>query len=204
MSRWQRSERPDPTEYDRRFAEGAQAGRDMHGEANLVEWLAPAGASILDAGCGTGRVAIELARRGFEVVGADLDAAMLAAARSKAPELRWHQADLAGPDLPTTLSLAPQQRFDVVVAAGNVMIFLEPGTEAAAVANLAAVLAPGGRLVAGFQLNGHLDVDDYEGHCRRAGLEPEHRWATWEREPWVDGGTYVVCVHRSRANRTDA
>lgn len=41
---------------------------------------------ILDIGCGTGRHAIELARRGYQVVGADLSAAQLARAREKAAE----------------------------------------------------------------------------------------------------------------------
>jgi SAM-dependent methyltransferase len=196
VSRWQRSERPDPAEYDRRFSEGEQAGRDMHGEASFVASLAPPGGFVFDAGCGTGRVAIELARRGFDVVGADLDAPMLGAARAKAPDLVWREADLAGDDLARVLGVRPQRRFDVVVAAGNVMIFLEPGTEARVVANLASLLRPGGLLVAGFQLDRGLTVDTYDEHCRRAGLEPAERWATWDRERWQDGGAYVVAVHR--------
>lgn len=42
------------------------------------------GASILDVGCGTGRHAIELARKGFSVTGIDLSAGMLEQARKKA------------------------------------------------------------------------------------------------------------------------
>lgn len=168
----------------------------MHGEATLVASLAPTGGSVLDAGCGTGRVAIELALRGFAVTGVDLDAGMLSAARSKAPGLAWREADLAAGDLASALDLAPGRRFDLVVAAGNVMIFLEPGTEASVVANLAGLLVPGGLLVAGFQLNGHLAIGDYDGHCRRAGLVPEDRWATWDGEPWADDSPYVVSVHR--------
>ena len=42
------------------------------------------GARILDVGCGTGRHAIELARRGYRVTGLDLSAGMLAEARTKA------------------------------------------------------------------------------------------------------------------------
>lgn len=51
----------------------AATGADVHGEATFVRAYAPA--SVLDAGCGTGRVAIELARHGIEVVGVDVDAA---------------------------------------------------------------------------------------------------------------------------------
>ena len=77
-------------DYDRRFEDLAASGMDMHGEAALVASYAPP-ASVLDAGCGTGRVAIELSRRGHAVVGVDVDEAMLEAARAKAPDLAWVQ-----------------------------------------------------------------------------------------------------------------
>ena len=181
-------------EYDRAWVQRAAAGLDVHGEADFAASLAPA--SVLDAGCGTGRVAVELARRGVEVVGVDLDPAMLAVARAKAPELAWVPGDLAdvqvaGPD-------GRPRRFDVVVLAGNVMVFLAPGQEGAVVANLAGHLAPGGALVAGFQLDRHLKVDRYDRLCAAAGLAPLERWATWDRQPWVPGGDYAVSVHRPR------
>jgi SAM-dependent methyltransferase len=44
----------------------------------------PAGARILDVGCGTGRHSVELARRGYHPTGLDLSPAMLARARAKA------------------------------------------------------------------------------------------------------------------------
>jgi SAM-dependent methyltransferase len=164
----------------------AAEGRNVHGEADFVEGLAPA--SVLDAGCGTGRVAVELARRGYDVVGVDLDPTMLAGARDKRSDLTWVEGDLATVDVGRV--------FDVVVLAGNVMIFLAPGTEATVVANLARHIGPGGALVAGFQLQpGRLDLDAYDRHCRAAGLEPGARWATWDRQPF-DGGDYAVSVHR--------
>lgn len=181
-------------EYDRQWAVCAARGESVHGEADFVAGLAPS--SVLDAGCGTGRVAVELARRGVEVVGVDLDPTMLAAARAKAPELPWVLGDLA------TVEVGPagaRRRFDVVVMAGNVMIFLTPGTEAAVVANLARHLVPGGALVAGFQLDRHLSPEDYDGLCRAAGLERAGRWSTWQRDPWTGAGDYAVSLHRAPA-----
>jgi len=191
MTTWSERFHGDGADYDAAI-EARLAGREgIHGEADLVASYGPA--SVLDAGCGTGRVAIELARRGVEVVGVDVDPRMLEQARRKAPDLPWVEADLAELDLGRT--------FDVAVAAGNVLIFVAPGTEAAVVARLAAHLHPGGRLVAGFQLRpGGLDLATYDGLCARAGLELAERYATWERGPWREGGDYAVSVHARRAS----
>jgi SAM-dependent methyltransferase len=164
----------------------AARGESIHGEADFVCRFRPT--AVLDAGCGTGRVAIELARRGIEIVGVDVDDSMLATARAKAPDLEWITADLVDVDLART--------FDVVVVPGNVMIFLAPGTEPEVVANMARHVAPDGRLIAGFQLGRGYELSQYDADCAAAGLELEARYATWEGGAWRSGGDYAVSVHR--------
>ena len=188
-SRWSETDAPKGDEYDARWAAMAARGENPHGEVDFVESLEPEG-SVLDAGCGTGRVAIELARRGHDVVGVDLDETMLATARANAPDLSWVQADLTTVDLGRT--------FDAVVLAGNVMIFVAPGSEQQVVARAATHLRSGGHLVAGFQLRtGGYDVAAYDADCEAAGLVPVARHATWQGDPWTAGGDYAVSVHRA-------
>lgn len=187
--RWQYSDVPRGADYDRRFDDLASTGMDMHGEAALVASYRPA--TVLDAGCGTGRVAIELSLRGHDVVGVDVDAAMLEAARAKAPGLTWIEGDLTDP------ALELGRTFDVVVMAGNVLIFVPTGTEAQVIANAARWLAPGGRLVAGYSLRpGGLQPSGHDAHASAAGLELEDRWSTWGRHPAGPGDAYAVSVHR--------
>ncbi|HLU54959.1 MAG TPA: class I SAM-dependent methyltransferase [Pseudonocardia sp.] len=177
----------DPARYDERFRRLAASGQNPHGEADLVASYGPA--SVLDGGCGTGRVAIELARRGIGVVGVDADPEMIDAARAKAPDLEWVTADLADLDRP--------DRFDVVVLAGNVVPYIAADRRERAVAACVAHLAPGGRLVAGFRLRpGWPTPDDYDRWCAAAGAVAEGRFATWERDPYT-GGDYLVAVHRA-------
>lgn len=172
--------------YDQRWEQMAAQGASIHGEADFVHGLGPG--SVVDAGCGTGRVGVELARRGIDVVGVDLDPSMLALARAKDPAIAWVEGDLATVDL--------GRRYDVVVMAGNVMIFLARGTEGAVIQNLARHLEPGGALVAGFSLEpGRLDLATYDAHTAAAGLVPDGRWATWDRRAFT-GGDYAVSVHR--------
>lgn len=188
--------------YDDRWRRMEARGEWVHGEADLVSWFEPG--SVLDAGCGTGRVAIELDRRGIDVVGVDLDTRMLDEARSKAPHVPWILGDLvdvavAGPDSEAGAATAATREFDLIVMAGNVMVFVEAGTEAAVVANMARHLAPGGRLVTGFRLGlTPLTFAGYDRFAADAGLELEHRWTTWDRQPY-DGGSYAVTVHRRPA-----
>jgi len=183
--------------YDDRWRRMEARGEWVHGEADLVSWFGPA--SVLDAGCGTGRVAIELDRRGVGVVGVDLDARMLDEARSKAPHLPWILGDLTDVEIAAPGAADARRQFDLIVLAGNVMVFVEVGTEAAIVANMARHLGPGGRLVSGFRLGlSPLTFDDYDRFAANAGLELEHRWTTWDRRPF-DGGSYAVTVHRRPA-----
>lgn len=171
--------------YDARWAQIAAEGGNPHGEADHVRSYAPR--AVLDGGCGTGRVGIEPARHGMVVLGVDPDPDMIAAARGKAPAVEWLELDLADLDRP--------ERFDVVVLAGNVVPYATRRAEL--VTACARHLAPGGRLVAGFQLQeGWPTLAEYDGWCAAAGLVVEARFATWDREPYADGD-YVVTVHRA-------
>jgi SAM-dependent methyltransferase len=176
----------DGEEYQARFDRLAASGADLHGEATFVRSYEPS--SVLDAGCGTGRVAVELARHGIEVVGTDVDASMLATARRVAPEIDWVPADLTELDLGRT--------FDVVVMAGNVPLFTPPGTEAALVAGVARHVAVGGLLIAGFSTDRGYTAAIYDDHASAAGLTLVERFATWDRAPWSEDDTYAVSVHR--------
>jgi SAM-dependent methyltransferase len=180
----------------------------MHGEATFVESLGVR--TVLDAGCGTGRVAIELARRGLEVVGLDADPGMLSPARAKAPDQQWVVGDLAdfeladfelpeadGPGARDATGPSRRRRFDAVVMAGNVMIFVVPGTEGAILRQLAAHLHPDGLVVAGFQvIRGRLSLDRYDELATAAGLTLAERYATWDRKPWSPNADFAVSVHR--------
>jgi SAM-dependent methyltransferase len=184
-----------------RLAAQSANGEDVHGEATFCRSLVPAPARILDAGCGTGRVAGRLAELGYDCVGVDADASMLAVARQSALNVRWEHADLA------ELSSADLGRmpFDLVLAAGNVIALLRSGTLDTVVHNLAAHLVPGGWLVTGFGLDAaHLPpgcpvtpLADYEVACETAGLIGIRRYATWSGADFGDQAGYVVAVHRA-------
>ncbi len=147
MSNWSEwRAQVDLDDYEARWQQMVDDGANPHGEADFIDRFAPS--SVLDAGCGTGRVGIELARRGIEVVGTDLDADMLSYARKKAPQIDWIHSDLVHLDLGRV--------FDVVALAGNVIPYVEPPDRPAAVAGAARHVAIGGYLIAGFTLRGGL------------------------------------------------
>ncbi|MFM2077079.1 MAG: hypothetical protein RJA49_969 [Actinomycetota bacterium] len=175
-------------EFHSRWTRMEADGTAAHGEADFIASYAPA--SVLDAGCGMGRVAIELSRRGFDVDGTDLDDDLLAYARYDAPHLQWIHGDLTTVQLP--------RHYAMVAMPGNVMVFCKPEDRAPIVANLAAHLEPGGLLVSGFMIEPRADavtMADYDAACAAAGLSKVDCFATWQGAPYA-GGDYAVCVHR--------
>lgn len=200
MSRWEElTGGKSGEDYAARFAALAASGKEVHGEARFCAALVPAGARVLDAGCGTGRVMIRLAELGYDCVGVDRDASMLAVARDQAPESTWIQADLTEFD-PSAEGIAAD--FDLVVAAGNIFPLLAAGTEAAVLNRLARTLRADGLLVSGFGLDAanlpvppSITLAEYDAYCTAAGLTFVQRFATWDADPY-DGGGYAVSVHR--------
>ncbi len=185
-------------EYEERFAKHAAEGQNIHGEVDALErlrvdhdWAAP---TVLDAGCGTGRIALELANRGWAVSAVDSDPDMIALATSKSAEVNWNHGDL--------VSINLGQNFDVVLMAGNILLFVHEGTEAAILTNMANHLDGDGFLVAGFSLR-EFTVAHYEQWCHQAGLEVVKQWATWDGDPYQEGD-YIVSIHQLASKRTEA
>ncbi|GAA1997333.1 class I SAM-dependent methyltransferase [Nakamurella flavida] len=189
----------DWADYADRFAREFAEGVDHDGEARFLDVLAPRGAAILDAGCGTGRVAAGLHRRGHRVVGVDRDAGLLAIAARQYPEVRYLRADLGSVTADVLRSAGAPERFDVVAVPGNVMVFLAPGSERDVLTALATLLVPGGRLVTGFATDRVYRVADFDADCAAVGLVLEHRFATWHLDPWMDDAGWVVSVLRAPA-----
>ncbi len=182
--------------YVDRFAREHAAGADLEGEARFVDVLASRGARILDGGCGTGRITAALHRMGHRVIGVDRDAGMIGIAEKRYPGPPFLAADLLslGPDL--LLKAGGPAEFDVVVLAGNVLVYVAPGSERDVMATVAGLLVAGGRLVAGFATDRDYGVTDFDVDAAAIGLTVEHRFATWHLDPWHDGADWAVTVLR--------
>ncbi len=106
-----------------RVRAAVRAGRDRM-RATLLSWLPEdlSGRRVLDAGCGTGALAVELARRGADVVAVDLAGTLLDLARTRVPDgLRGTLSFRAGDMLDAT-----RGRFDHVVAMDSLIHYPAP------------------------------------------------------------------------------
>jgi len=104
------------------------------------------GAEVLDVPCGAGRLAIELAARGYVLTGVDLSTESLAHARAASEGTRrpdgagrvmWEHRDMR--DLPWP------GRFDAAFCTGNSFGYLNDEGDLAFLRAVAAALKPGGR-----------------------------------------------------------
>ena len=161
----------DGAAYDRLSTPMEQLGREV------MERLELRGdETILDAGCGSGRLTELLIQRvpDGHVVGVDASASMIEAARARLGEgTDLRAADLVGLDLGGEL-------VDVVFSTATFHWIVDHD---ALFASLRAALRPGGRLVA--QCGGAGNIASVHAAARQAGDEPPFRghFADW-RGPW--------------------
>ncbi|XKH53942.1 class I SAM-dependent methyltransferase [Citricoccus nitrophenolicus] len=152
--------------YDRTFPGPWQRPLDRHSVDAFADAL-PRGGTILDLGCGTGHVTVELAFRGFNTIGVDPSARMLEIARKRYPQRTWITGDAHFP------AADP-----VVRAAGSVsgilarfsLIHVPPEQVPAVLQSWAAHTEPGCQVLLVFQglLESGQDVEEFPHAVARA------------------------------------
>jgi len=125
-------------------------------------------ARILDCCCGTGRIALELARRGYtRVTGADINSLFLREAR--AARRREHlPIEFVRKDI---RQLPYREAFDAVICAGSSVGHFSDTENAAAIGNLVAAMRPGGTIA--------IDIWNEDGESSRK------EFATWKRRQFT-------------------
>ena len=172
------------------------------GGADEAIWLdrfvagLPAGASILDVGCGSGwPIGAALLARGLQVTGVDASPGLIAHAQATLPTGVWSVADMREP--------LPPGPFDGVLA-WHSLFHLSPDDQTEVLPKLAACVAAGGRLIfTSGQGHGEtiglwrgeplyhasLDPEAYRALLADAGLRVEYDGA--ESGVWLAGRAFL-------------
>ncbi|MFA4987772.1 MAG: methyltransferase domain-containing protein [Candidatus Brocadiia bacterium] len=130
------------TDWDIQVGEAGDRNRRLNSDPVLWRFLGPvAGRRILDAGCGTGYLARQMASGGAQVLAIDLSPEMIRVARSKGGNIEYRECDCG------TLAGVPDGVFDAVVSNYVLMDLPHLGP---AVRSMFRVLRPGGIAVAVF------------------------------------------------------
>lgn len=180
------------TWYRDRFRTLAAEGADLQGEARFVDAMLARNSRVLDAGCGGGRLAGALAEAGHLVFGVDVDPVLVQAAGEDHPGAIFSVLDL------TELTLADLagDPVDLVVTAGNVMVFTAEGTEREVIRRLLSVVVPGGRVVLGFRRDDAYPYDRFEADLAALDARVEHVFGTWHLDPFTEDSDFRVTVLR--------
>jgi len=162
---------------------------DIAREANFIEESlgCEAGATILDLACGTGRHAVELARRGYQVVGFDLSLAMLARASDEAQDrkqkINFVQGDMR--------EMTFEETFDGVFSWNTSFGYFEDEKNAAVIAKVHRALKKGGQFL--------LDVVNRDCVIRQA---PSLAWFEGDGCICMDEMQIDFITSRMRVKRT--
>lgn len=157
--------------------------------AAIAAWLGARdvlpGADVLDAGCGTGRYAAELARRGYVVQGIDLSAELVDVARCSIDAARTTVSFAVG-----DITRLPTGRYDAILCRGVLNDFVDDEGREAVLATFARALRPSGVLI--------LDVREWEASAARKTREP-----VFEKSVETDRGKLTFTSHTEldRENR---
>lgn len=176
-------------QYAARWRRFQAEGRDIDGEARMIDAMAPRHARILDAGCGTGRVGGYLAAQGHHVTGTDVDDVLLEHARLDFPEATWKHVDLE-------THAQPEGPYDIIVLAGNVVGFIAPDRRSHMLSSLQEVLAPDGRLVVGYGAGRGWEFEDFLRAAEDAELHVDVLFSSWDLRPFTADADFLVAVLR--------
>jgi SAM-dependent methyltransferase len=158
-----------------------------------------AGSLVLDAGCGVGRHALGLARRGYVVEGVDLSPSLVQEARKLVDEEHGPSVSFRVGDI---LELPPGARFDGLLCRGVLNDLLDGQSRERAFSAFAGALRRGGAVV--------LDVREWEATARRKIREPlfektvetERGSLTFRGATRVDPGTRRLLVEERHTLRS--
>jgi SAM-dependent methyltransferase len=128
----------------------------------LIERGVRPGASLLDAGCGTGRYAMELFRRGYMVHGIDASPELIAEAQRAAGTPPRSPVFTVG-----NILAPPRSRYDAILCRGVLNDLVDESDRNAVFAGFARALRPAGVLI--------LDVREWETTAARKAREPLFR-----------------------------
>ena len=163
--------------------------------------LARQAGSVLDLGCGTGRLATAIAlQTGAQVTGVDPAGAMLAIAAAKpgGDKVRWIRADAC--------DLALEARFDLVVLTGHAFqVFLDQSARSALLASIARHLTPQGRFIFDSRNPAAREWQDWTPEATR--MRRDHPTLgpvdSWNDIEWDDSTAIATYQTHYRIVRTD-
>lgn len=118
------------------FKDYSAAAEQVH---QLLRRIMPSAKTLLDVGCGTGKHISELQNH-YQTEGVDISEQMLEVAKSRSPDIRFHQADM--------VELELGLKFDVVTCLFSAVAYVKTLDRLhRAVTSMASHLQPGGVLL---------------------------------------------------------
>lgn len=169
---------------------GAAVGR----EAKLVDLMLTNRGRVLVLGCGTGRVARDIAALGHRVIGVDPSEELLEEAAASPSNAAWVPAPLTELSLDRLGETAP---FDAAIWAAAPLALLPASDRAEILQRMSSCLNPSGRAVVEFAHSDGYTYGSFQDDFLPAGLVPDVVFRSWDLQPQTaDADGSVVLLSR--------
>ncbi len=96
-------------------------------KVKFIEYFAKYKGSIIDAGCASGELSVKLAKKGYNVIGVDLDSEMIDIAKSNSENLK--NLSFRSGSISNLSEIVPENNFDMILCWGNTIPHLKNDEE---------------------------------------------------------------------------
>lgn len=188
-------------EYTRKMLKLVERGVDFEVDARFVDALLPRQARVLDIGCGIGNAVAALRSRGHQAFGIDPTPSLFEAAASRHNASWFRKIGADALYRPEFSAAGLPERFDAIIASGNVPEFLRSNELELVFKFARQALTTQGALIIGTSTQGRHGIQFLDRVADEQEVKLQQRFGDWHLNPFNDQSPWSVSIYTVEDSR---